>query len=77
MTTASATETAYSQAAGWADVDHGTRLARNVPTGTEAANTPATRHQRARRLRLSSVALLIPGQNASPIPASTAASASA
>ena len=53
---ASAAETVYSQAAGWAEVDHGTRLARNVATGTEAANTPATRHHWARRLRLSSAA---------------------
>ena len=74
MTTASATETAYSQAAGWAVVDQGTRLARKVPAGTEAANTPATRHPRARRLRLSSVPR---PRTPAPIAASTTASASA
>ena len=73
MRAASAIETAYSHPAGWADVDHGTRLARKVPAGTEAATTPATRHQRARRLRLSSAA----PQKTSPIAASTTASASA
>ena len=73
MTTASAAETEYSQAAGCAAVDQGTRLARNVPTGTAAANTPAARHQRARRRRLSSAA----PRKASPIAASTTASASA
>src|SRR5206468_2097291 len=45
MTKASATETPYSQAAGCAVVDQGARLARKVPAGTAAANTPATRHR--------------------------------
>ena len=54
-------------AAGWASCHHGTRLARNVPAGTAAANTPATRHPRARRLRRSAAA----PQQASPIAAST------
>ena len=73
MTRANATATPYSQAAGWANRHHGTRLARKVPAGTEAASTPAARHHLARRLRLSSAA----PQNASPIPAITAVSASA
>ena len=72
MTRASATETPYSQAAGCAVVDQGARLARKVPAGTAAANTPATRHRRARRRRWSGAA----PQDASPIAASTAASAS-
>ena len=70
---ASPTAVPYSATAGCADCDHGTRFARKVATGTEAANIPATRHHLARRLRLSSAA----PQNASPIPAITAVSASA
>ena len=72
MTRASATATPYSHAAGWASRHHGTTLARKVPAGTETANTPATCHHRARRRRRSGAA----PQNASPIAARTAASAS-
>ena len=39
----------YSHTAGWVCSHHGTRLARKVPAGTAAANTPAVRHQLARR----------------------------
>ena len=73
MITASPTASPYSDAAGWADRHHGHRLARKVATGTETANTPATRHHRARCLRLSGEA----PQKASPIAASARASASA
>ena len=73
MTAASATATPYSQAAGWANRHHGTRLARKVPAGTETANTAATRHHRARRRRRSGAA----PQKTRPMAARAAASASA
>jgi hypothetical protein len=52
MAQAAASE--YSSTAGCGSSHHGTRLARNVPTGTEPATTPATLAAARRRFLRSS-----------------------
>lgn len=49
MTSAQARVIEYSRTAGCGRVHHGTRLARKLPAGTQAAATPATRATARRR----------------------------